>query len=189
MRIINLIMTIESRSIAWKARHGLTFLRISLGILFFWFGFLKFFPGLSSAEQIGGETILKLSFGHILPAVSMKILAVWECLIGIGLVTKKFLSFTLLLLYFQMVGTLTPLLLFPELTFENSLLVPTLLGQYIIKNFVLISAGVVIGATAKGGSIISNAAVAEKGKHMEDLISRYRRRFNQDPSVDKRKWN
>jgi hypothetical protein len=88
-----------------------------------------------------------------------------------------------------MAGTLTPLLLFPELTFENSVLVPTLLGQYIIKNFILISAGVVIGATAKGGSIISNAAVAEKGKHMEDLISRYRRRFNQDPSVDKRKWN
>ena len=76
------------------------FLRISLGIVFIWFGALKFVPDLSAAETLGGKTILKLTFGFLEPAASMKILAVWECLIGLGLITKKILSFTLLLLYF-----------------------------------------------------------------------------------------
>ena len=44
-------------------RNGILFLRVSLGIIFFWFGFLKFFPGLSPADQIATVTIEKLRFG------------------------------------------------------------------------------------------------------------------------------
>jgi len=162
------------------------FLRISLGIVFIWFGALKFVPDLSAAETLGGKTILKLTFGFLEPAASMKILAVWECLIGLGLITKKILSFTLLLLYFQMVGTLTPLILFPEMTFKGNFLVPTLLGQYIIKNFILISAGIVIGATAKGGVIIAYEQVAVESKKLENIVIRYERRFKKKPELKKR---
>jgi hypothetical protein len=81
-------------------------------------------------------------------------LAVWETLIGLGLITGKFLRIILLLLFAQMIGTMTPLILFPAETFSKIPYAPTLEGQYIIKNLVLISAGLVVGATVRGGKII-----------------------------------
>ncbi|MFC4141786.1 DoxX family membrane protein [Pedobacter mendelii] len=165
----------EKRIIAWKARNGMNILRICLGIIFIWFGFLKFFPGASSAEEIAGRTILKLSLGWVKPEVSMPVLAVWECVIGLGLISKAWLRLTLILLYLQMAGTFLPLLFFPHETFNHSLFVPTLLGQYIIKNFVLISSGIVIGATLKGGKLVSSPLVAEKSIKREKRFGRIRR--------------
>ncbi|WP_462264093.1 hypothetical protein [Mucilaginibacter sp.] len=173
----------ETKMAEWKARNGMNILRVSLGIIFFWFGALKFFHGVSSAEILAGRTITKLSFGHIGPVVSMPILACWECVIGLGLLLKKWLSFILVLLYFQMVGTLLPLVFFPHETFANSILVPTLLGQYIIKNMVLISAGIVIGATVQGGALLSNPTASSKGMFLQEAIRRYRRRFKREPTT------
>ena len=137
------------------ANNAIKFLRISLGIIFFWFGFLKFFHGVSSAETIATKTISVLTFGLIEPSVSLIILAVWETMIGLGLLFNKFLRETLFLLFLQMIGTITPLFFFPAETFKIFPFVPTLEGQYIIKNLILISAGLAIGATVRGGSIIS----------------------------------
>ena len=139
----------------WMANNAIKFLRISLGIIFFWFGFLKFFHGVSSAETIATKTISVLTFGLIEPSVSLIILAVWETMIGLGLLFNKFLREILFLLFLQMLGTITPLFLFPAETFKMFPFVPTLEGQYIIKNLILISAGLAIGATVRGGSIIS----------------------------------
>ena len=144
----------DDRITSFMRRNGIHFLRISLGIIFFWFGFLKFFPGLSPAIQIATDTINKLTFGIIEPNVTIIILAVWETIIGIGLLSGKYLRFTLLLLFTQMIGTMTPLLLFPTETFTRFPFAPTLEGQYIIKNLVLISAGLVVGATVRGGRIV-----------------------------------
>lgn len=177
------MLPLKLRIVEWKARNGLKILRISLGIVFFWFGALKFFAGLSPAEIIAGRTIQKLTFGHVQPVVSLPILACWECFIGLGLITSKFLNAVLVLLYFQMAGTLLPLFFFRHETFTNNLLVPTLLGQYIIKNLVLISGGIVIGATVEGGQIVSNADAAKKGLAFQSLITRYRNRFQQEPDV------
>ncbi|WP_224484413.1 DoxX family membrane protein [Robertkochia aurantiaca] len=132
-----------------NSSNCLFYLRVSLGIIFIWFGVLKFFPALSSAEDIAGKTILKLTFGYIEPFLSIPLLAFVECLIGIGLLINRLMRFVLILLYIQLLGTMSPLFLFPELTFSESVLVPTLLGQYIIKNLVLLSAAIVIGATNK----------------------------------------
>ena len=144
----------DDRITLFMRRNGILFLRISLGIIFFWFGFLKFFPGLSPADQIATETINKLTFRIIEPNVSIIILAVWETLIGIGLLSGKYLRITLLLLFTQMIGTMTPLILFPTEAFTRFPYAPTLEGQYIIKNLVLISAGLVVGATVRGGRIV-----------------------------------
>ena len=143
----------DDRITLFMRRNGILFLRISLGIIFFWFGFLKFFPGLSPADQIATETINKLTFAIIQPKVSIIILAIWEILIGIGLLSGKYLRITLLLLFTQMMGTMTPLILFPTETFTQFPYAPTLEGQYIIKNLVLISAGLVIGSTVRSGRI------------------------------------
>lgn len=144
----------DDRITLFMRRYGILFLRVSLGIIFFWFGFLKFFPGLSPADQIATRTIEKLTFGLLQPSVSIIILAAWETLIGLGLITGKFLRITLLLLFTQMLGTLSPLILFPAETFTRIPYAPTLEGQYIIKNLILISAGLTVGATVRGGRIV-----------------------------------
>ena len=60
------------------ARHGVRALRVSLGVVFLWFGALKFFPGLSPAADLAARTIGTLSFGLIPPATAVMILAIWE---------------------------------------------------------------------------------------------------------------
>ena len=93
---------------SWLARLGVPVLRIGLGIVFLWFGVLKFFPGLSPADELATRTIERLTFGAVRPDVSLPILAAWETLIGLGLLSGRFLRATLLLLFLQMLGTLTP---------------------------------------------------------------------------------
>lgn len=124
--------------------HGLALLRVSLGIVFFWFGFLKFFPNVSPAENLATETINVITFGLIVPTVSIKILALWETLIGLGMLTNKFQRTTLFLLWSQMVGAWSPLIIFPSEMFINFPFVLTLEGQYIVKNVVLIAASFVL---------------------------------------------
>jgi uncharacterized membrane protein YkgB len=136
------------------ARFGVPLLRVSLGVVFLWFGALKFFPGLSPASDLAARTIEALSFGIVKPSVSVPLLAGWECLIGLGLLFGIYMRATLLLLAVQMAGTLTPLLLFPSEVFTRVPYAPTLEGQYIIKNAVLISAAIVIGATVRGGGLV-----------------------------------
>ena len=138
---------------SWMASSGIRSLRISLGVVFFWFGFLKFFPGLSPDEKLATDTVQILTGGLIDPRASLLVLATWESLIGIGLITGKALRATLLLLFLQVPGTALPLFLLPELTFQSAPFVLTLEGQYIVKNLVMISAGLVIGATVRGGGL------------------------------------
>ena len=138
------------------ALHGITILRWSIGLVFIWFGALKLVPGLSPADQIATETTMALTFSLLPEDVARVGLAVLEITIGVGLVTGWFLRLTLLLLFLQMAGTLTPLLIFPEQIWSDFPFVLTLEGQYIMKNGVLISAGFVIGATARGGRLVED---------------------------------
>jgi hypothetical protein len=96
-----------------------------------------------------------MTFGLLQPSVSIIILASWETLIGVGLLFNKFMRETLFLLFLQMIGTITPLFFFPTETFKMFPFVPTLEGQYIIKNLILISAGFAIGTTVRGGRIVT----------------------------------
>jgi uncharacterized membrane protein YkgB len=141
----------------WMARHGILFLRISVGVVFLWFGVLKFFPGFSPAEELAGKTIERLTLGFLSPSASLPILAVWESLIGLGLLMGRAQRIVLFLLFLQMPGTILPLFLFPQETWISFPFVPTLEGQYIIKNLVLISAGITIGATVRGGRLTSKS--------------------------------
>jgi uncharacterized membrane protein YkgB len=140
----------DRRITVWLGRHGVMLSRVSLGIVFLWFGALKFVPGWSPAADLATRTFEQATFGLVRPAWGLFVLAGWETLIGLGLLTGKFLRVTLLLLAVQMLGTLLPLVLFPRETFVVFPIAPTLEGQYIIKNLVLISAAAVVGATVRG---------------------------------------
>ena len=142
------------------AAHGLTLLRLALGIVFFWFGVLKLFPGVSPAETLAGRTIEALTFGLVPQAVALSVLALWEVAIGLGLFIGRWMRVVLALLFVQMLGTITPLFLFPAETFTVFPFVPTLEGQYIIKNVVIVSAAIVLGATVRGGELSPAPVVA-----------------------------
>jgi uncharacterized membrane protein YphA (DoxX/SURF4 family) len=134
----------------WMSKYGLLILRVCLGIIFLWFGVLKFFKGLSPAEELVRNTIYFMD-----PDIFIPILALWESLIGLGLITGKYMRLTLLLLFLQMPGTALPLIILPEKVWTIFPYGLTLEGQYIIKNLVLISAGLVLGATVRGGKLVS----------------------------------
>ncbi|MGM0619815.1 MAG: DUF417 family protein [Bacteroidota bacterium] len=141
---------VDKKVTRWMKNNGLTLLRLSIGIIFFWFGFLKYFEGLSPAEGIATKTIETITFGFFSEKVILYGLATWEVLIGIGLIFKLFLRETLLLLYLQMIGTFMPVFLFPDEVFKVFPYSLTIEGQYIIKNLVVMSAGIVLGATVRG---------------------------------------
>ena len=149
---------LDRRITVLMARSGVPLVRIAIGIVFLWFGALKLIPGLSPAESLASRTIEVLTFGTVPPSVSIPVLAIWECLIGIGLLTRVAMRATLLLLFAQMLGTLTPLVLFPAETFLRFPFAPTLEGQYIIKNAVLIAGAIVVGATVRGGGLVPERA-------------------------------
>jgi uncharacterized membrane protein YphA (DoxX/SURF4 family) len=159
--LTSLFNRLDARITRWMARYGILFLRISMGIIFLWFGALKFFPGLSPAAGLATRTIERLTFGLIAPDVSIIILATWESLIGLGLITGYFMRATLLLLFLQMLGTISPIFFFPKEVFTILPYAPTLEGQYILKNMVLISAGLVIGSTVRGGKVVADPATKE----------------------------
>ena len=151
---------VDAAVTGWMARYGVRLLRISLGVVFFWFGFLKFFPGLSPAMDLAIKTIDVLTFGHVGPGLAIGVLATWESLIGLGLIFGVALRATLLLLFVQMIGTILPIFFFPHEVFTRIPYAPTMEGQYIIKNIVLVSAAIVIGATVRGGGLVAEPEVA-----------------------------
>ncbi|WP_298694180.1 doxx family protein [uncultured Sulfuricurvum sp.] len=128
-----------------KLETAVKILRIGLGINFLWFGILKFFPGMSPAETLAKMTIDALTFNLVPPG--LELLAVWEVAIGVGFITGKYLPYIIRIFMVHMVLTFTPLVLFPELCFTNAPFALTLVGQYIIKNLVFITAGAIICIT------------------------------------------
>jgi uncharacterized membrane protein YkgB len=114
-------------------------LRISLGIVFFWFGALKIF-GESPANDVITKTIYWFD-----PDIFIPILGVWEVAIGICLLVPSLIRVGLFLLALQMPGTFLPLLLLPEVCFQSIPFNLTLEGQYIVKNLVLIGAAMAVG--------------------------------------------
>ncbi|MBN2472130.1 MAG: DoxX family membrane protein [Anaerolineae bacterium] len=132
------------------ARHGLFILRIGLGVVFLWFGALKLFPDLSPAEDLVRKTTYFVNPDWFIP-----VLALWEMSIGLGLIIGgKLMRLTLLLLFLQMPGTALPLVVLPDAVWTHFPYGLTLEGQYIIKNLVLIGAGIVLGGTVRGGRLV-----------------------------------
>jgi uncharacterized membrane protein YkgB len=156
----NIFERIDLRITQWMARYSLAVLRFGLGIIFVWFGALKFFPGLSPAEDLVRNTIYFFDPDFFLP-----ILATWEVVIGLGfllgLFTNKFQRLTILLLFLQMPGTALPLFILPEVCWTSFPFSLTLEGQYIIKNLAIIGSALVLGATVRGGQVVSEPMDAE----------------------------
>ncbi|MEJ1223806.1 doxx family protein [Sediminicola sp. 1XM1-17] len=115
-------------------------LAISIGMVYIWFGSLKFFSALSPAEDLAIHTIARITHNLVPSSIAIFALAFWEVLIGLLLISNLYRRTIISMALIHMGMTFTPFLFFPELTFNNSIFVPTLLGQYIVKNIVIIGA-------------------------------------------------
>ncbi|HEY1037046.1 MAG TPA: hypothetical protein VGE62_00525 [Candidatus Paceibacterota bacterium] len=117
--------------------------RVGLFVCFFWFGALKVFdlsPASPLVESLFNRTVPFMTF-----PVFMVLFGVYEMVIGLMFLFKGYEREVIPLLFAHMVTTFMPLLLLPETTWV-SFMVPSLEGQYILKNFVIIAAAVGVAA-------------------------------------------
>ena len=128
----------------FMSKWGITFLRYSLGLIYIWFGILKPF-GLSPAQELVENTV----YWFDNPKTFVPILGWWEVVIGLTMCIKPLIRVSIFLLFIQMPGTFLPLILLPEVCFNNFPFGLTLEGQYIIKNLIIISAALVVGSTVR----------------------------------------
>jgi uncharacterized membrane protein YkgB len=117
-----------------------SFLKISIGIVYFWFGVLKFFPELSPAEGLATDTISELTLGLIPAKISIILLALLEVGIGICFLLNIHPKNVAIAALAHMACTFTPLFFFNEISFNGYPIFLTLVGQYIIKNLIIIAA-------------------------------------------------
>jgi putative oxidoreductase len=153
-----MLQRLDALSARWLARSGIRLrpsiavLRVSLGLVFLGFGVLKFVPGLSPAEDLVEQTVHKLSLGLVPGSVGATLVAALESAIGVLLITGRFLRLGLLLLGLAMVGILSPVVLLPDRLFAGPANAPTLEGQYVLKDVVLLAAGFVVAAWTRSGN-------------------------------------
>ena len=138
------IERLDRRILAFLERTALPLLRVSLGLVFVWFGVLKI-AGETPVTELVADTVYWVD-----PSWFVPLLGVFEVVVGIGLLLGRLLRIVLALFALQMMGTFLVLVIQPEVAFQdgNPLLLTTE-GEFVIKNLVLLSAGLVIGSRLK----------------------------------------
>ncbi|QKJ19494.1 DoxX family protein [Microbacterium hominis] len=131
-------------------RWSVPALRVALGTVFAVFGALKLIPGASPVEQLVMQTWEKLTFGLVGGQAAMIATAAIEVAAGVLLILGgAFARVGLIVVAFAFVGILSPIVLLPQEVFGAA--GPTLTGQYIFKNVVLIAAVLVVASAALRG--------------------------------------
>ena len=136
--------TLDGRVSAFFRRWGVPALRVSLAVVFIWFGALKVF-GVTPVTELVANTVYWFDPDWVVPA-----LGVVEIVVGLGLLFQVAMRAVLGLFFLQMIGTFLVFVLQPEVAFQdgNPLLL-TVEGEFVLKNLVLIAAGMVIAGTVE----------------------------------------
>ncbi len=117
--------------------------RVSIFVVYFWFGLLKVFSA-SPANPLVSELL-----SHVLPFMAFSdfifVFGIFEMIIGIIFVIPRLERPAIFLLILHLATTVMPLFILPQVAWQG-FLVPTLEGQYIIKNILLISLAMGLGA-------------------------------------------
>ena len=157
LRTLAMVDAGEAAVHRWLMRYSIFALRMSMGTVYLGFGILKYFPGVSPAESLVLAVTHVLSFGlvpTVIPnGVAMVLLATLECAIGLLLITGRWLRVAIYLLGAQLVGILSPAVLLAGREFAGPHHMPTLEGQYVLKDVILVAAAMVIATTVRGGAL------------------------------------
>ncbi len=134
----------DDKAIRLMSQYGILALRISLGVIFVWFGVLKVI-GASPVYDLVASTVYLVP-----PEFFVPFLGFWEIAVGLGLLTGLALRLTLVFFLMQMAGTFLVLVVKPEVAFQglNPLLLTTE-GEFVVKNIILISGALVVGSTIR----------------------------------------
>jgi len=155
-------------------RRSIAVLRISVGAVFLAFGVLKYFPGVSPAEGLATDTTNVLFLGLIPPDTAILVVATMECFIGISFLigTGAVMRVAIWVLAAQFVGILSPLAVDPSRLFAGPHNAPTLEGQYVLKDIILVAAGLVIAAgTFRGGRLVRDEPQVIRGADREVMAT------------------
>jgi putative oxidoreductase len=135
---------LDSGVLAFLERAALPLLRLSLGLVLVWFGALKI-VGETPVADLVADTVYWVN-----PSWFVPLLGGFEVVVGIGLLLGRGMRVVLALFVLQMMGTFLVLVIQPEVAFQdgNPLLLTTE-GEFVIKNLVLLSAGLMIGSHLK----------------------------------------
>ncbi|GAB4025405.1 hypothetical protein [Spirosoma koreense] len=155
LHLVDRFDQLDTKLNAWLVANSIALLRLGMGIVFLGFGVLKFFPGISPIEDLATRTTTVLTFGMLVKHHAIDFVAGLECIIGICFLTGRFLRVGVWLMAAQMIGAMSPLLIFPGELFPAPLHAPTLAAQYIIKDIILVAAGMVIASTWTGARIVA----------------------------------
>ena len=135
----------RATAIMGKINHRkIAIIPIAIGLVYLWFGALKFFPGVSPAENLAIGTIHELTFHIFSDQLALLLLALWEVAIGVLLLTGLLRRTALYLALIHILLTFTPFVLLPEQVFTQAPFGLTLVGQYIVKNLIILGIIVVL---------------------------------------------
>lgn len=142
--VMEQLRQVDQRVSAFFRRWGVPALRVSLAIVFIWFGALKVL-GVTPVTDLVANTVYWFDPDWVVPA-----LGVVEIIVGVGLLFQVAMRAVLGLFFLQMIGTFLVFVLQPEVAFQdgNPLLL-TVEGEFVVKNLVLIAAGMVIAGTVE----------------------------------------
>jgi hypothetical protein len=160
-RLMACLEDVEARFVHWATCHAVDALRVALGGIYLYLGSLKYFAG-SAAEELAGKMISLLTAGLAGPQVSIPVLATAEAAVGLALVANVSARLVVPVLMGHMAGTFSPLVLLPHETFGASWpYAPTLVGQYILTNVLIVGTALVLSGTAAGGRWVVASRVRE----------------------------
>ena len=151
--LVERLRLIESACERWLIAYSIAILRVSVGAVFLAFGVLKFFPGVSPAQGLVERTTDILTFGLVPGAVALVFVATLETVIGLLLVSGRAMRAAIYVLGVQLVGILSPLVLLPGRMFHGPHGAPTLEGQYVLKDLIIVGAALVLASTLGGGRL------------------------------------
>lgn len=133
----------------WLERYSVAVLRVCMGIVIFAFGVLKYFPGVSPAQGIVLAVNRILTFGLLPDQVTLPLFATVEAVIGLSLITGWGLRVIIYPLAVWVLAILSPIVLLTGQLFSGPHHAPTLMGQYVVKDIILLAAVLVVAADVR----------------------------------------
>lgn len=152
----NRIAALDASITGFLQRWSIVLLRVSVAVVFVWFGALKVFDVTPVADLVA-DTVYWVD-----PAWFVPVLGVFEIFVGVGLLARRGLRVILGFFALQMAGTFLVFVLLPEVAFQdgNPLLL-TVEGEFVVKNLVLLAAGMVVGGTVRRNRAIRDESEPE----------------------------
>lgn len=133
---MSILETFDRHFITFAKQHYAWIARVSLFVIYFYFGLLKLI-GASPASDLATGFATKMGMGAYANELFLA-LAFVECLIGIAILFPRLTRITLFIMFGHMLLVCAPIVLYPEAVWQAPF-VPNLEGQYIIKNAALVA--------------------------------------------------